>query len=164
MDLVIAVNDPRADDVQALLARHLAFAHAVTPPGHVHALDVDGLSDPAVTFFSARRDGALLGVGALKALDARHGELKSMHTAEAARGTGVGRAVLDHLLGVAAARHYRRVSLETGTNDAFAAARALYRSAGFVPCEPFAHYTANPHSACMTLELRPDRDEVGTSG
>lgn len=153
MELAIAVDDPRAADVRALLERHLAFAHDVTPDDHVHALDVDRLVDPSVTFFSARRGGVVLGVGALRELDAGHAEIKSMHTAIEARGQGVGRAMVDHLLRVAAARGYERVSLETGTMDAFAAARALYAGAGFTPCDPFAEYTANPYSTCMTLEL-----------
>lgn len=89
--LVIAVDDPRVDDVRALLETHLAFAHEHTPREYSHALDLEGLLHPAVTFFSARLDGLLLGVGALKELEDRHGELKSMHTAEAARGQGVGR-------------------------------------------------------------------------
>jgi putative acetyltransferase len=155
LDLVIAEDDPRADDVRALLERHLAFSRAVTPPGHVHALDVDGLLDPAVSFLSARFEGVLLGVGALKQLDLSHGELKSMHTAEAARGQGVGRAMVDHLLAIARARCYRRVSLETGTMDAYAPARALYAKVGFVACEPFGDYTVNPHSTCMTIDLVP---------
>jgi putative acetyltransferase len=153
MDLVIAVDDPRTDDVRTLLDRHLAFAREVTPPDHVHAMGVDDLVDPTVTFFSARRDGVLLGVGALKRLDEAHVELKSMHTSEAARGQGVGRAMVDHLLAVAADRSYQRVSLETGTMDAFTPARSLYTKAGFEPCAPFGEYTVNPYSACMTIDL-----------
>ena len=150
---MIAEDDPLRPDVTALLERHLAFAHEVTPEGHVHALDVHRLLDPSVTFFSARRDGALLGVGALRELDPSHGEVKSMHTAPAARRQGVGRAMVEHLLAVARARGYDRVSLETGTMDAFAPARELYLAIGFVPCAPFGEYTANPHSVCMTLAL-----------
>ena len=153
MDLVIAVEDPRIDDVRTLLDRHLAFAREVTPPDHDHAMEVDDLAGLAVTFFSARRDGALLGVGALKRLDETHAELKSMHTGEAARGQGVGRAMVHHLLAVAADRRYQRVSLETGTMDAFAPARSLYTKAGFEPCAPFGEYTVNPHSACMAIDL-----------
>jgi len=153
VDLLIAVDDPRASDVHALLERHLEFARRVSPAEHVHALAVDGLLDPAVTFYSARLDGAVVGVGALRHLDESHGELKSMHTVEAARGRGVGRAMVDHLLSVAADRRYRRVSLETGTGDPFAAAHALYTSAGFRPCPPFGEYTVNPYSICMTKEL-----------
>jgi putative acetyltransferase len=153
MDLVIAVDDPRNDDVRTLLDRHLAFAREVTPPDHVHAMEVDDLLGPAVTFFSARRDGVLLGVGALKRLDETHAELKSMHTDETARGRGVGRAMVDHLLAVAADRSYQRVSLETGTMDAFAPARSLYAKVGFRPCAPFGEYTVNPLSACMNIDL-----------
>jgi putative acetyltransferase len=149
----IAVDDPRANDVRALLARHLAFAHEQTPPEHVHALDLTGLLEPAVTFFSARRDGGLVGIGALKELEADHGELKSMHTAAAERGRGVGRAMVEHLLAVARHRGYRRVSLETGTTEAFGPARSLYGGAGFTPCGPFGDYRASPDNAFMTLSL-----------
>jgi putative acetyltransferase len=150
---VFAIEDPRTEDIRTLLTAHLAFAHGVTPPGHVHALDIEGLLDAAVTFFSARRDNELVAIGALKQLDRTHAEIKSMHTTRAARGRGVGRALLLHLLSVAQSRGYRRVSLETGTMDAFAPARLLYATVGFVPCEPFGAYTANPHSVCMTLPL-----------
>ena len=153
LDVVIAPDDPQADDVRALLERHLRFAYDVTPHEHVHALDVEALLDSAVTFFSARVDGSVVGVGALRELDPTHGELKSMHTVEDARGRGVGRAMVGHLLGVARTRGYRRVSLETGTGDAFVAAQRLYTGAGFTPCPPFGSYTANPHSRCMTIEL-----------
>jgi putative acetyltransferase len=153
MDFVIGADDPREPDVRKLLEAHLAFTHAVTPPGHVHALDIEGLLDPAVTFFGARRDGVLLGVGALKELDTLDGELKSMHTSEAARRQGVARAMVDHLLAIAIDRHYERVSLETGTVAAFVPARALYTKVGFAPCEPFGEYTANPYSICFTIEL-----------
>ena len=153
MDLEITVDDPLVSDVRALLETHLAFAHGTSPPEHVHALDVEGLLDPTVTFFSARHDGVLVGVGAIKRLDDLHAELKSMHTTAAARGQGVGRAMVEHLLKVAAERGHRRVSIETGTMEAFDAARALYTSVGFRPCAPFAQYTVNPYSVCMTIEL-----------
>ena len=152
--LVISIDDPRVGDMHALLTRHLAFAYEHTPPADVHALDLNGLLDPAVTTYSARRGGQLLGIGALKELDETHAELKSMHTAEAARQQGVGRAMLDHLVGVARQRGYRRVSLETGTMEAFAPARSLYANAGFVPCDPFGDYRLSPSSAFMTLFLR----------
>lgn len=128
---------------------------AATPPEHAFALDVDGLLDPAVSFFSFRADGELLGVGAIKRLDAEHGEIKSMHTAQAARGRGVGRAMLSHLLGVARARGYGRVSLETGTMAEFAPARALYSSAGFIACGPFGDYQPSPDNCFMMLPLGP---------
>ncbi|MGH3409185.1 MAG: GNAT family N-acetyltransferase [Streptosporangiaceae bacterium] len=153
----IAVDDPRAADVRALLEQHLALMRATSPPQDVHALDLDGLLDPAVTFFSFRRDGDLLAVGAIKQLDDGHAELKSMHTARAARGRGVARALVEHLVGVARARGCGRVSLETGTQDAFAPARALYAGAGFRPCGPFGSYRPSPSSTFMTLALGATR-------
>lgn len=153
-EVEVAVDDPQAEDVRALLEAHLQFARSVTPICDVHALDVEGLLDPAVTLFSARRDGDLEGVGALRELDPTHGEIKSMHTAAAARGRGVGRVIVDHLVAVAGERGYHRVSLETGAMAAFAPARALYESAGFTRCEPFGEYTDNPNSVCMTYRLR----------
>lgn len=150
----ITVDDPRAPDVAALLERHLRFALGQTPAQHSFALDTDGLCDPAVTLFSFRQRGRLLGMAAIKRLGPGHAEIKSMHTAEAARGRGVGRALLAHLLAVARARGCHRVSLETGTTPAFAAARALYESAGFVPCGPFADYQPSEHNTFMTLDLR----------
>jgi putative acetyltransferase len=151
--LVIAADDPLHPDVRALLAAHLAFARRHSPPEDVHALDTTGLAVGDVAFFSARNDGVLLGVGALRELDPAHGELKSMHTAEAARGRGVGRALVAHLIGEARSRGYQRVSLETGTMAAFEPARALYRSMGFAVCQPFNGYWESPSSVCMTLEL-----------
>ena len=153
MALIIGVEDPDASDVRAVLERHLAFAREVTPLEHVHALDTGAWSDPDLTFYGARRDGSLLGVGAIRGLDETHAELKAMHTRAEARGQGVGQAILAHLLRVARARGYQRVSLETGTMDAFGPARALYRKAGFRPCAPFGPYTVNPYSVCMTMAL-----------
>ena len=154
MTITVAVERPDAPDIVALLERHLAHMRSLSPPGHVHALDLDGLLHPAVTFLAARdEDGALVGVGALKELTADHAEIKSMHTPEEGRGRGVGRLVLGELLTLARSRGYRRVSLETGSMEGFAPARALYASVGFVTCEPFGDYTANPYSTCMTLEL-----------
>jgi putative acetyltransferase len=150
----IAPDDPRAGDVRALLARHLEFARAASPPESVFALDADGLLDPAVTFFSYRAAGVLLGIGALKELDARHGELKSMHTAEEARGRGIGATMVDHLLRVARERGYRRVSLETGSMAQFAPARSLYERAGFRTCEAFGDYPPSQHSTFMALSLQ----------
>ncbi len=152
-DAVIEVDDPRATDVRELLRRHLEFARATTPPEGVFALEADELADPAVTFFSCRLDCALVAVGALKQLDGEHAEIKSMHTAQAARGRGIGRAMVDHLLAVARERGLRRVSLETGNMAEFAPARSLYEGAGFVHCGPFGDYRANATSAFMTLDL-----------
>jgi putative acetyltransferase len=159
-EFVVGIDDPESGEVRALLAKHLAFARQHSPPEDVHALDSTGLLAENVSFFSIREDGELVGVGALKQLDELHAEIKSMHTAEAARRRGVGRAMLDHLVGIARARGFRRVSLETGSMAAFTPARALYASAGFQACAPFAEYGPSPNSICMTLELdqrhRPD--------
>jgi putative acetyltransferase len=153
----IAVDDPRSDDVRALLQRHLEFANEHSPPEDVHALDVEALVHPDVTFLSLRVDGDLLAVGALKQLTDDHAELKSMHTAAQARGRGLGGAILHHLVGMARDRGVARVSLETGSMAAFAPARSLYARAGFKPCEPFGAYRPSPSSTFMTLTLdRPD--------
>ena len=139
--------------MRALLERHRTFALGQTPPEHSFALDADALRDPAITFYSLRLCGSLLAIGAIKRLGPEHAEIKSMHTAEAARGRGIGRAMLAHLLGVARACGVRRVSLETGTTAAFAPARALYHSAGFTSCDPFAGYQPSEDNLFMTVEL-----------
>lgn len=149
----ISADDPRTADVYVLLQRHLEFARSTSPPEDVHALDIDGLLDPAVTFCSFRCDGQLLAVGALKLLNDSHAELKSMHTAVAARGQGIGRAMVDHLMGLARERGVTRVSLETGSNAEFAPARALYARAGFTETGPFGHYRPSAWSTFMTMEL-----------
>ena len=131
----------------------------------VHALDLDGLLDPAITFYSVRLDGDLFGVGAIKELDPEHAELKSMHTAAAARRRGVARALVEHLVEVVRERGARRVSIETGTGEAFVAARSLYASAGFVPCGPFGDYTRHGeqhvHDARVG-SLASSRDELAS--
>ncbi|GAA5109729.1 GNAT family N-acetyltransferase [Haloechinothrix salitolerans] len=154
-EIEIAPDDPRAADVRALLEQHLEFANEHSPPEDVHALDIEGLLGPAITFFSCRSDDQLLAVGALKQLDDNHVEVKSMHTTRAARGRGIGRAMVEHLIDVARDRGFARISLETGSMAAFAPARALYASMGFEPCEPFGDYRASPNSVCMTLTLEP---------
>lgn len=151
--MTIAIEDPHSDDVRALAAHHLAFARAVTPPENTHALDHAGLLDPALTLFGYRVHGELLAIGALRHLDDGHVEVKSMHTAEQARGRGIGRAMLDHLLGVARELGYTRVSLETGTTEAFASARSLYLSSGFEPTGPFGDYAPSTNNVFMTRAL-----------
>jgi putative acetyltransferase len=155
MTVRIEIDDPRRDDVLALLRAHWAFAQENTPPEDVHALDLAGLLDPSVTFFSARRGAELVGIGALKRLDASHVELKSMHTVATARGGGVGRAMVEHLLAFAQEQGYARVSLETGAMESFAPARALYARAGFVECEPFGAYVPSRNSMFMTRAVGP---------
>jgi putative acetyltransferase len=156
----ISIDDPRAKDFRELLERHLEFAHLHTPPEDIHALDLDGLVDPAITFFSFRRDGRLLAVGVLKHLDEHHAEVKSMHTAQSVRRNGFGRAMLDHLIARALDSGYRWLSLETGSQPAFAPARTLYATAGFRLCGPFGDYEPSPSSTFMTLSLA-DQERVG---
>ena len=148
----IRQDDPKAPYVADLLAHHLAELQSVMGE-HAQALDASGLSDPAVTFWTAWHDDALAGFGALKQLDDAHAEVKSMRAAPAARGTGIGRAILQHIIAEARKRGYARLSLETGTAPLHAPAVALYRSAGFISCAPFADYQASPHNQFMCLEL-----------
>ena len=152
--LRIVVDDLSGPEVAELLQRHLAFAALQSPKESMHALDIDGLRAEAITFWTAWRgveDRAdLVGCIALKELDPGHGEIKSMHTAETARGQGIARKLVEHLMAEAGRRGYRRLSLETGTPEAFAPARALYTSLGFKPCPPFAGYFVDPFSICMT--------------
>ena len=152
-ETAISVDDPRRPEVRALLERHLGFCLSETPPEHSFALDVDGLLDERVTFVSCRDGDTVLGVAAIKELDARHAEIKSMHTAAEARGRGVGRALLSYLLDTARTRGYRLVSLETGTTPGFAAARALYESAGFTPTGPFGGYPETGDNTFYSLAL-----------
>jgi putative acetyltransferase len=150
----ISPDDPHRPDVVSLLQRHLDFARSVTPPEDVHALDLDGLTGPDITFVSLRDGGMLLGIGAIKQLDPTHVELKSIHTAEEARGNGVGRAIVEHLIGLARGRGATRVSLETGSMEEFAPSRSLYSRVGFEECGPFAEYVPSRNSTYMMMELR----------
>jgi len=150
----IREDDLSGPEIAALLRAHLDHAARHSPPESIHALDLDRLRAPEITFWSAWSDGELLGCGALKELAPDHGEIKSMHTSLAHRGKGVAARLLAHMLEEAKARPYRRVSLETGTMEGFAPARALYARFGFRVCPPFAQYREDPHSVCMTLELR----------
>lgn len=150
----IASDDPRRPDVVALLTEHLAEMRSCSPACSVHALDVDGLAAPAICFRTARtEEGALLATGALKDLGDGHAEIKSMRTTSAARGCGIGAAMVLHLLALARSAGFERVSLETGAQDHFAPARRLYLRQGFTECGPYADYGPDPNSAFFTLEL-----------
>ena len=144
-------------DVVALLQEHLRGMAELSPPESIHALDLDGLRQPPITFWSAWQDDELMGCGALKQLDAAHGEIKSMRTASRHRRKGVAAAMLAHILAEAQRRAYTQVSLETGSMAGFEAARALYARHGFEPCGPFADYTDDPNSVFMTraVQARP---------
>ena len=152
--LRIRLDDLRSPEIGALLDEHLAHMRSISPPESVHALDLDALRRPGISFWTAWSiDGALLGCGALKQLDARHGEIKSMRTAATARRSGVARALLAHIVAEAERRGYTRLSLETGAEPPFAPARSLYERFGFGYCGPFDGYGEDPNSVFMTRVL-----------
>ena len=153
MTLTIREEDLLTLDVTALLQTHLDFCHEVTPLEHSFALDVEKLRVPEITIFAAREDGVLLGVGALKVFEPGHGELKSMHTAKAARGKGVGRAMVNHIVEFAKSEGLSRVSLETGSHPPYEPARRLYESCGFTYCEAFGDYELSDFNVCKTRLL-----------
>lgn len=150
----IKIDDLSGGEVIELLEEHLADMYATSPPESVHALDLAGLKSPEITFFSAWKGSQLLGCVAIKELDTQHAELKSMRTSQFARKSGVASKLLQHVLDTATARQYRRISLETGSEDYFKPARNLYQKFGFGYCEPFANYVLDPHSHFMSIELR----------
>jgi putative acetyltransferase len=151
--MLIRVDDLRGPEIAAMLEEHLDDMRAASPPESTHALDLDGLRRPDITFWTAWDGNVLVGCGALKELDPAHGEIKSMRTAATHRGRGVASATLTRILEEAAGRGYRRLSLETGSGEFFAPARTLYAKFGFVPCPPFADYWDDPNSCFLTREL-----------
>ena len=146
-------DDLAGPEIRALLDEHLANMASQSPPESVHALGLDALRQPDITFWTAWENGELAGCGALKELDRGHGEIKSMRTARSHRRTGVAKAMLGHILAEARRRAYHRVSLETGSMQAFEPARRLYASFGFVGCAPFGDYVEDPNSVFMTRTL-----------
>ena len=150
----IEADDLSRPQVQALLQEHLDNMYQLSPAESVHALDLSKLRNPDITFWTVWDGPLLLGCGALKELEARHGEVKSMRTPRALRRRGAGRAILAHIVEVARARGYERLSLETGSAEPFKPAQQLYQSFGFTYCGPFASYRADPNSVFMTLALR----------
>lgn len=151
--LRIETDDLTRPAVVGLLREHLRNMYEVTPAESVHALDLDALRAPDITFWSVWEGDTLVGCGALKQLDPAHGEVKSMRTPEQLRRRGAGRAVLTHILEQARRRGYARVSLETGAMAAFEPARRLYESFGFAYCGPFGSYVDDPNSVFMTRLL-----------
>ncbi len=149
----IIVDDLIGPEIQALLQEHLDSMKLYSPAESIHALDLEALRRPEITFWTVWENGELLGCGALKELDAQHGEIKSMRTSAKHRRQGVAKTLLIHILDEARRRGYRRVSLETGSHEAFAPARELYAALGFTYCEPFADYRLDPYSVFMTKEL-----------
>ncbi len=158
MPITIREDDLSGEAIAELLQRHLDFTAGESPPESAHALDMEGLRAPEVSFWCAWDGSSLLGCVALKELETGpgeplQGEIKSMHTAEAARGRGVARALMEHLMAESRRRGYARLSLETGSMESFAAARRLYARFGFTTCAPFGDYVLDPYSEFMTIEL-----------
>lgn len=149
----IEIDDLSRPAIHALLEEHLQSMFSLSPPESCHALDLERLREPGITFWSAWEDSLLLGCGALKELEPGHGEIKSMRTPAALRRRGAGRAILAHIIEVARERNYRRLSLETGAMEEFKPAQRLYESFGFTYCGPFGAYVEDPHSVFMTLSL-----------
>ena len=149
----IRVDDLRGPEIRELLEDHLEEMRRQSPPESVHALDLDGLRRPNVTFWTVWSDGRLVGCGALKELERTHGEVKSMRTAPAFRRQGVAKAMLAHIVREAEERRYHRLSLETGSMEAFRPARELYESFGFSYCPPFGDYAPDPNSVFLTKVL-----------
>jgi putative acetyltransferase len=151
--LDIRVDDLTGAEIIALLREHLACMARVSPPQSRHALDLTGLRQPGMTFWTIWAGNELAGCGALKELDPLHGEIKSMRTAYAYQRRGIASRMLRHILEQATGRGYRRLSLETGSMDYFEPARRLYSRFGFAFCEPFGAYAVDPNSVFMTKEL-----------
>jgi len=149
----IETDDLTRPEIHALLNEHLRNMRELSPPESMHALDLEKLRQPGITFWSAWEGALLLGCAALKELDPAHGEVKSMRTPAALRRRGAARALLSHIVAVARSRSYERLSLETGSMEAFRPAHALYESFGFTYCGPFGDYVEDPNSTFMTLRL-----------
>ncbi len=153
LQMEIRLDDLRGTEIAALLQEHLDSMALHSPPESVHALDLERLRKPGITFWTAWHDDELLGCCAIKELDPTHGEIKSMRTASSHLRKGIAASLLKHLLEEANRRAYERLSLETGSMEAFAPARKLYAGFGFEYCGPFADYVEDPYSVFMTRRL-----------
>lgn len=152
-EYVIFAEGISRSDLRQLVTEHFEEMVSTSAPESSHALDLDELSHPAITLFTLRQDDQLLGCGAIKELDVTTGELKTMRTVEAIRGQGIGGRLLDFLIDHAQKRGYSKLYLETGSEDFFQRARAMYQSRGFKECGPFGNYVVDPHSVFMVLSL-----------
>jgi putative acetyltransferase len=150
----IRIDDLEDPVIAEFLEEHISDMKAVSPPESKHALDLEGLRKPDITFWSVWQDAELVGCGALKEIDKTHGEIKSMRTSVARRGLGIGAKLLKHILSEAESRGYVRVSLETGSMPFFEPGRRLYSKFGFELCPPFAGYKSDPNSVFMTMVLK----------
>lgn len=153
MTPTIALESPLGSDLGLLMQRHTADMHADTPPESIHMMDASQLAGAGIWFFVMREEGQPIGMGAFKRIDDSHAEIKSMHVLAEVRGRGLSRRMLDHLMDAARAEGFTRLSLETGVQPTFIAARALYANAGFVECPPFEGYRDDPNSVFMTRSL-----------
>ena len=149
----ISIDDPAKDDVMTLLQAHLDFTASYTPACSGHALDPQKLKGAGITFWTARDDTAVVGCVALKELSKQSGEIKSMHTAAAARGRGIARSLLTTLIAESRRRGYTYLCLETGKGDEFAPSRKLYEAMGFAHCRAFGDYVGDDFSYCMNMSL-----------
>ena len=150
MHVAITVEESLTDELAQVLQAHWLFCTSSTPIEHVYALDASKLFAPDITIFGARIDGELAGVGAMRKLDGEHAELKSMHTLAKSRGLGVGKAMVAHIEDFARSSGIKRMSLETGTNEAFKPARELYKYLEYRSCEAFGEYVLSEDNMCMT--------------
>ena len=155
LDIKFQINkdDLTGPEIKALLQRHGDEMEAASPPGSCHYLDLEGLRVPEISFWTIWDKETLMGCGALKMLDAKHGEIKSMHVHSNARGKGIGDKMLFHIMAKARQRGYNRLSLETGAMAAFEPARRLYEKYGFAECPAFGDYQYDVHSIFMTKEI-----------
>ena len=149
----IVVDDLTGPEIEAFLNGHLSEMRAISPPGSTHALELNSLRRPGVTFWSAREDDAVLGCGAIKEIDLEHAEIKSMRTDPCHKNRGIASRLLAHIISESKLMGYTRLSLETGSADFFEPARKLYLKHGFDYCDPFAEYRKDPSSVFMTRQL-----------
>lgn len=149
----IVVDDLTGPEIEAFLNGHLSEMRALSPPGSTHALELNSLRRPGVTFWSAREDDAVLGCGAIKEIDLEHAEIKSMRTDPCHKNRGIASLLLTHIISESKLMGYTRLSLETGSADFFEPARKLYLKHGFAYCDPFAEYRKDPSSVFMTRQL-----------
>ena len=153
MEIVITPEKSLTDELAQILQAHWLFCTSSTPIEHVYALDASKLFSPDITVFGARIDGELVGVGAMRRLDTEHAELKSMHILTKSRGLGVGKAMVAHIEEFARRSGIERMSLETGTKEAFRPARELYKSLGYQSCDAFGDYVLSEDNMCMTKSI-----------
>jgi len=158
-DLSIQIDDLSGKDIANLLQEHLDDMRAVSPPESKHALDLEGLKQADITFWSLYENDKLVGCGALKELNKEHGEIKSMRVRSTHQGKGFASYLLEHIIKIATDRNYKRLSLETGSMDFFKPARRLYLKYGFIECEPFGEYVEDFNSVFMSKNHIPSMNQ-----